>query len=121
MLEEQTCRQIPDEPPRRWFADDYFDLIVWGGSDQGVTGFQLCYDKPGRERALTWLAAGGFSHAAVDDGESAASANCTPVLVADGCFPAEEVSREFLKRSGGMESWLRDWVSEKIRAFPQNL
>jgi hypothetical protein len=43
-------------------ADDYFDLIVWYEPDGGVHGFQLCYDKPGRERALTWTLVDGFRH-----------------------------------------------------------
>jgi hypothetical protein len=71
------------------------------------------FDCPGIGSNHNWLWFDPFDiHPVV-----APSANCTPVLVADGCFPAEEVKREFLKRSGGMESWLRDWVSEKIAEF----
>jgi len=30
MLEEsEYVRQVKGEPKRRWFSDDYFDLIVW--------------------------------------------------------------------------------------------
>ena len=35
---------------RRWFMDSYFDLIVWYDDRGNATGFQLCYDKPGRFR-----------------------------------------------------------------------
>ena len=30
---------------RRWFLDDYFDLIVWYNNSHDIEGFQLCYDK----------------------------------------------------------------------------
>jgi hypothetical protein len=117
VLNEQPCRQIPGEPPRRWIYDDYFDLIVWGESGVGPLGFQLCYDKPGREHALTWTAKGGFSHAAIDGGEASPFSNSTPILVADGHFPAETVRRQFLWRSAEMDPQIRDMVLEKIEEF----
>ena len=117
MLREQPCRQVPGEPSRRWISDDYFDLIVWGESRDRPIGFQLCYDKPGRERALTWTSKAGFSHATVDGGDSSPNANCTPILVADGCFPDTTVRREFLWRSSGIEPRLRDLVLKKIDEY----
>ncbi len=55
MLRELAdVRQIPGEPRRRWFADDYFDLIVWFDKRGQIIGFQLCYDLPRDEHALTW-------------------------------------------------------------------
>ena len=117
MLKEQPCKQVPGEPPRRWISDDYFDLIIWCESTGNSPGFQLCYDKPGRERALTWSCDRGFSHAAIDDGESNPNANCTPILVADGDFPAEMVAREFARRSAKIDQQIRGLVLKKIDEY----
>jgi hypothetical protein len=70
MLANTPRKPVAGDRDRRWIADEYFDLIVWYEDDQTIHGFQLCYDKPGRERALTWTRAGGFQHTAIDSGES---------------------------------------------------
>jgi hypothetical protein len=31
LMEMANVRQALPEPRRRWFADDYFDLMVWVG------------------------------------------------------------------------------------------
>ena len=54
LAEIRNARQIAGEDFRRWFTDEEFDLIVWYGDDRSLVGFQLCYDKQDRERALTW-------------------------------------------------------------------
>ena len=70
MLSEiRNARQVEGEGFRRWFTDDYFDLIVWYGNDRRLIGFQLCYDKQERERALTWTLEHGFQHNRIDSGE----------------------------------------------------
>ena len=53
MLTNQAIRTVADDLDRRWISDDYFDFIVWYETDVQIYGFQLCYDKSGRERALT--------------------------------------------------------------------
>jgi hypothetical protein len=117
MLREHNCKQVPGEPPRRWISDDYFDLIVWGEPDGNLVGFQLCYDKPYREHALTWKRQGGFSHSGVNAGESGPFSNCTPILVAGGPFLAEKVTRQFLWRSAEIDPQIRDLVLKKIDEY----
>ncbi|MBL8993039.1 MAG: hypothetical protein JNM63_06830, partial [Spirochaetia bacterium] len=38
--------QPPGDLPRRWFTNEYFDLILWFENEDRKTlfGFQLCYD-----------------------------------------------------------------------------
>ena len=55
LVENKTVRQRPDEGYRRWFLNDYFDVIVWYESAGGeLLGFQLCYNRTVDERAFTW-------------------------------------------------------------------
>ena len=55
MLQEEVRETEEDqEPRRRWFSDEYFDLVVWQSAGDGIVGFQFCYDKARTERAVTW-------------------------------------------------------------------
>ncbi|HSY17758.1 MAG TPA: hypothetical protein VK815_05455 [Candidatus Acidoferrales bacterium] len=117
MLLEKNTKPTQSDFARRWLTDDYFDLIVWYEPGGGIHGFQLCYDKPGRERALTWTQSRGFAHNTVDSGEPAPDANLTPVLVPDGAFQAVRVREEFLKRCTQMDALIRNFVLGKIDEF----
>ena len=123
LFECRNVRQIPSEGHRRWFSDDYFDLIVWYDGMQSdrshITGFQLCYNKGGYERALTWKRSGRFSHDAVDDGESGfGGLDQTPILVADGQFSSRSVADRFREASANIDGDLSDFVLEKLEAYP---
>lgn len=102
MLKEH--RDIIDDngAPRRWFSDEYFDLFVWL-DDAHLTGFQLCYDKGGRERALTWRKDGEMTHTGIDDGEYSPLKNMSPILVPDGMIPYEELRSQFIERAKGLD------------------
>lgn len=106
---------------RRWFSDDYFDLIVWTDLDGLPIGFQLAYDLDGRERALTYLR-GSYRHAEVDSGEDAATSHKAPILVADGAFDTGGILHRFLAAAGGMDRNIRDYVVgglEKYGSHPK--
>ena len=117
MLIDGPIKPVPADLDRRWLCDDYFDLFVWYGSNAKIYGFQLCYDKPGRERALTWTADNGFVHGAVDSGESRPTANRTPTLTGEPTFAASEVEREFIARSATIPGESRAFVLERIGEY----
>ena len=119
MLDDAPKRAVAGDYDRRWITDDYFDLIVWYTPRDTIHGFQLCYDKPHWERALTWLSDRGFSHMEVDSGEDSAYANRTPVLVPDGSLPGERVLAEFARRGSALPVELRKLVTDKISEFVQ--
>jgi len=119
MLRDEPTKSVHGDYDRRWITDEYFDLIVWYTREGAVYGFQLCYDKPRWERALTWINNRGFSHTQIDAGEETPMRNRSPVLVPDGSFPADLVTREFVRRSAELPADLRDLVLEKISEFKQ--
>jgi hypothetical protein len=119
MLSEiRHTRQVPGEGYRRWFTDEYFDLIVWYDDDAAFYGFQLCYDKMGRERALTWTRNHGFRHDAIDAGEVPGSPKMTPVIVADGEFSAQPIAQRFRQESASIDPELSLLVYDMILSFP---
>jgi hypothetical protein len=122
MLSEiAETRQIPEEGPRRWFTDDYFDLIVWyKGKSSEISGFQLCYDKQRSERALTWREGQGYDHRRIDDGEVVGRMKMTPVLVPDGLFDSTAIAERFRASSEAIDPEIRELVYEKLMDYSQN-
>lgn len=117
MLKKEKKSDVRGDYKRTWMSDDYLDLIVWYESSNAVHGFQLCYGKPEREQALTWLKDRGFTHARIDSGEEMPEANRTPILLPTDAFPAEQVEREFQQRSEQLPKSLRNFVLTRMRKF----
>ncbi len=119
MLREiKDVRQVKDEPHRRWFSDEHFDLVIWD-EEADIVGFQLCYDKAHSERAVTWKVESGFRHNGVDSGEGRAGRyKGTPILVADGSFDAGTVAAQFLGHSGGLDAKSFDFIYMKLLGYP---
>jgi hypothetical protein len=106
------------EPRRRWFSDEYFDLVVWQSSRDGLTSFQLCYDKGGTERAVTWTKSRGYGHFRVDTGEDTPIKNMTPLLVTVGTLAKEPVLARFAKASIPLDPVIREFVLQRLRECP---
>ncbi len=120
MLHEvQNVRQVPGEGSRRWFTDEFFDLIVWYGDDWSILGFQLCYGKNNKERALTWRRDEGFSHEKVDDGETPGHTKMTPVLVPNGQFDVKSISARFRQESSEIDPEIAGLVIETLDSYPR--
>lgn len=120
MLREiKDVRQIKDEPHRRWFTDEHFDLVIWD-EEADIVGFQLCYDKAKDERAVTWKLESGFSHNAVDGGEDRTGRyKASPILLADGGFDAQRVAAVFHDQRGAMDTKSSDFIYLKLLEYPQ--
>jgi hypothetical protein len=88
---------------RRWYTDDYFELIVWYHDDNSISGFQLCYDRSKQEHALTWRAGEGSGHHRIDSGEASPLKNMTPVLLPDGVVPYTALIQRFQERAANID------------------
>ncbi|MBU2573178.1 MAG: hypothetical protein KKH28_03780 [Elusimicrobia bacterium] len=123
MLRENTnVRQIAGDPPRRWFSDDFFDLIVWFAPDGAIHGFQLCYDREFKPRALTWLRDSGYTHDGIDDGDYPLGGHkAAPILVQDGAFDSNDIGARFAAAAGELPVDIREPVLAKIREFKKDL
>src|SRR5262245_38223464 len=119
MFDNAPKKSVRGDYDRRWLSDDFFDLIIWFRPDDTIYGFQLCYDKPHWERALTWTRDKGFSHLEVDSGEHVYPPNQTPILVPDGTFPGDMVLYEFTRRGTALPHEVRKLVTDKINEFVQ--
>ncbi|MFP4210633.1 MAG: hypothetical protein ACLFR8_05275 [Alkalispirochaeta sp.] len=96
LVENKNVRQRPEEGFRRWFLNDYFDVIVWYESAAGeLTGFQLCYNRTVDERAFTWQRNKRSSHfVSSGSDERGRPWIATAVLHGDaGAVPADVIER----------------------------
>ncbi|MBF0227207.1 MAG: hypothetical protein HQK76_17310 [Desulfobacterales bacterium] len=119
LCEIKNIKQYKNEPRRRWFYDDFFDLVIWSGDDNEIVGFQLCYDKTKEHRALTWHQGSGFLHNKVDDGEgdSRGAYKPIPILLIDGIFQNEKIAKIFKKESQNLEASIADFIYEKLKNY----
>ena len=118
MTEYDNVAQKENGIFRRWFQDDYFDLIVWYGmEDKELRGFQLCYDKNRSQHALTWHRDSGFAHNRIDDSRAPLRHPTTPILVQDGIFPAGSLIEKFELSSKNIDPQIRSVVLSKIIEF----
>ena len=120
MIELRDVRQDSTDYVRRWFFDDHFDLIAWYAHDGALLGFQLCYDKADKEKALTWFSNRGLSHHLVDSGEQCPWVNRSPMLIeADGRSHMARLLASFISADGDLPTELRKIVKQKIKEYGQ--
>ena len=118
MLREiQGVRQDSQGLKRRWYQDEFFDLFTWLAADGTLVAFQVCYDRPGREHAITWHRQHGFSHNKVDAGSMAGRIKGTPLLVGDGRFPHRLVRQRFIKHAGTLDAITRKSILDRMREY----
>ena len=113
--------QKKGEPHRRWFADEYFDLLVWEDETGEIVGFQLSYDKNREQHALTWVKQKGYLHDKVDDGESKLGKfKASPILLADGIFEYDKISERFKISSKEIDEVVSSFVYNKLKNYKEN-
>jgi len=119
LAEVSGVKQIKGEPRRRWFSEEDFDLIVWLDRLNRIIGFQLCYDIPDDERALTWKKKVGYTHHRVDSGERnrGHAVKATPVLVSDGVFEHARIAECFKRHSILINKRIAKFVYNKIMQY----
>ena len=118
MLKEvKSGGRTKEERNRRWFSDDYFDLVIWYNDSGNIEGFQLCYDVGNNERALTWKATCGYTHDTVDSGEMPFRMKQTPILAEDGRFEWEKIAGDFRQRSAEIDHAIAAFVLNKMMRY----
>jgi len=107
---------------KRWFSDSFFDLYVWLDRDDEIASFQLCYNKPHDEHALTWKRPASYYHQRVDDGENRpGKSKSTPVLLPDGAIDNRSLAERFALESKDLDARIAKFVREKILGFRKPL
>jgi len=121
LREYHDVSQVEGETTRRWFSDEYFDLIVWLDGNKIISGFQLCYDITRQHRAVTWRKEKGFTHHRVDDGENRpGKIKSSPILIADGIFEYRAIAERFRRESAHIEPQLAAFVYKTLMQYPGN-
>lgn len=119
LVENKNVRQRPDEGHRRWFLNDYFDVIVWYESAGGeIVGFQLCYNRTVDERAFTWQRNKRSSHfVSSGSDERGTPWIATAVLHGDAGAVPEEVLRRLTAEQGELDSDLLEMIVHHAKDY----
>ncbi len=120
MLQEVKLHR-QDEPNRikRWFQDGYFDVYTWQNPEGEFTAFQLCYDRKGLERVISWDRRHGFEHSQIDDGEASPHRNMTPVFTNCTIFSENTVIKAFEHASRQIDTQVSQFIVQQLRQFLQ--
>lgn len=123
MLRElPNVSQVNGEPKRRWFADEYFDLIVWSNEKEEVIEFHLHYDINRDERVFCWKYLNSFSHMKVDDGEKSGRLNkATPVFYNGGGIDTNKILTAFANSCSKLEYNISNLVLNKLNEYQHKL
>jgi hypothetical protein len=111
-----NIKQYPGQFFRRWFSDEMLDLFVWYDTDGRIAGFQLCFDKDGRERALTYSDENGYTLNEVEADGSAWDMSSPVLAVPDTEFPRVRLLAQLGERGELLDTHLREYLSEKLEA-----
>ena len=119
LVENRGVRQRPEEGFRRWFLNQYFELIVWYDRQGGdVTGFQLCLDRNRFERAFTWTKEYASTHFVSDAYvEKGVSHLATGILKGAGRTVTQEEKEKLVAEQGELDDELLAFVVDKIEGY----
>lgn len=104
---------------KRWFQDEYFDLIAWHDERGTILQFQLCYARDTRtERVLDWRRGLGFQHLKTEEHVAfKAGRDDAWALRLDGDFAHGPLKRRFAAASAAVPELLREFVEDKLDEF----
>ena len=115
MLSEiKETSQKRGEPKKRWFSSSSMDLFIWLNDDEEIVSYQLTYNKPNDEKALTWSKEHGFSHLGVDDGARPGKYPASPLLVEDGVFDPSKLVTMLIENSAELEPSIKNFIVSGI-------
>lgn len=117
--EHKNVRQRPEEGFRRWFVNEYFDLIFWYTREGGdLKGFQICYSKNHHEKAFTWEQQSASTHFVSDSGVGNRSFPfATGVLHGDAGVIPHKVVAKLQKYQGELPAELMELLISQIDVY----
>lgn len=119
MLKEATnVTQIDGDPRRRWFWNNYLDLVVWFDDMDEIIGFQLYYDRHGDQAGLTWKEPSGYSQDNFEVREDPAGTYKPEAVIGfESMVRKEKIAEVFRKESLTVDKRIVDFIQKKIMSF----
>ena len=115
MLKEiHNVKQDVGSLTKRWFSDNYFDLLIWESDNGQLHSFQLCYDKGNDERAFCWTVEKPVTHHKVDEGDGTGVVKGTPVLIPEKSIDGLKVLKHFIDNYGDLDKKTAQIIVKKI-------
>ena len=110
MLKEiNKIKKNDGEENKRWFSDDFFDLMVWQENGQ-ISAFELSFNKADEEHSISWKKGGKLSHFRVDDGEKPGRLKQTPILITIHESGFRKIIKRFFEDSAEIDETISHFV-----------
>lgn len=114
LIEFRKVRERSAEETRRWFHNEYFDLIIWYDKSYKVNAFKLCYDKLEDEKLLMWNNKGFISHELFNINEDLLKKVEQTKPGNQSFFVTDSVVNRFKNDSKTIDERIANFVYEKI-------
>lgn len=96
------------------------DLIVWLDPANTPIGFELCYDKPEKEKSLCWNQS-GFTHMIMDDGENRPGKyKSSPIHQGSETFEADQIYSLFLSECRTLPEEIRNFIWQTLKSHQKH-
>ena len=120
LKENQEVRQREEEGWRRWFVNDYFDIILWYNKKGGdLIGFQVCYGRgTADERAYTYEFSSQSHHFVAEGQKPNSLGNLgTAILTGDAGRMPQDVLDKLVDEAGDLPPNMLRLILEKAGEF----
>ncbi len=116
--EIKNARKFDNSKPIQWFSNTFFDLLIWfDDNKENIIGFQLTYNKYEDPHAITWKDNNSYTHDKIDDGERTMKYKMSPILVSNGVFEKDFISKRFKEESVEIDRDIKNFVFDKILLY----
>jgi len=117
-INQEFVKQIEGEGKKRWFEDNYFDLLIWENENNEIINFQLSYNKVLDQHTVIWSKKTGYFHKKVDDGESNLGKHkASPILLSNGVFDFKFVADKFEADCKDMDKKVFEFICDKLKNY----
>lgn len=112
LIEFDNVSQNEKDSIRRWFLDDFYDLIVWYDLNNNITGFQLCYGDKSDQKAITF-SEGSYSHRQI---QTEVRGFNTPILSDSIGKIDPDLYKDFLTHADKLEDSILEYIKIHLQS-----
>lgn len=96
--------------PRKWFASDTLDIVVWLTPDEKFKGFQLTLEEPNSKQIVTYTIGGKVRHNSLGEDTTDELSNRAAAVGEESPCDCKKLAAVFLKQAQEIETTVQQWI-----------
>lgn len=119
LFEVKHLKQDSEQQHKRWFCDNYFDLLIWTDNlTKKFVKFELSFQKAYAERILSWSQENGFKLKDVADEDLLwSNQQLSPVYKPEVPFCAKQLAETFRSACEMIDASISNFVYQRILGY----